>query len=257
MDHFEILEKNIWNVDILNDIYCYSGERKRYMSDKELNESELKILIDKKYFQSKYYCANLQHVKYIGKKDINDRQYNLFNIQFLSLYKAVYSVFEFLNEEIKINLTMQYMLFVIHMAFEYDISFINDIVNIAKLNEPSYVLYKIGKTLYRLEINYLLIVPIYSLRIFKTNFDSYANEDFIVKFLLTESLFEFEKERGHSEDYLFLEKFSKIISYEEYINKYDKNFNFGNFFELLFENENINIVYKELTDLKYDKEECE
>nr|QBK85131.1 MAG: hypothetical protein LCDPAC02_03300 [Pithovirus LCDPAC02] len=257
MNHFKILEKNILDVDVLNDIYCFSGEKKHYISDKELNESELKKLIDMGYFQSKYYCANLQHVKYIGKKDIYGKQYNSFKLQFLSLYKAVFTVFKFLNEEIKINLTMQYMLFVTHMAFEYGISISNDIINIVKLNEPSYVLYKIGKTLYRLEINYLLIVPIDSLRNFKTNFGSYANEDFIVKFLLTESLFEFEKERGHSEDYLFLEKFSKIISYEEYINKYDKNFTFGNIFELLFENENIKKIYKELIELKYDNEECE
>nr|QBK85130.1 MAG: hypothetical protein LCDPAC02_03290 [Pithovirus LCDPAC02] len=202
------------------------------------------------YCKTDYYCANLQYVKDVDCEFSTIVLYN-YNSKLEPLNDDLFNTYP---KEMKINMMLQYILFFGHMAYEYNYYFHSNNMSVLDLDKNFYVLYKIGKTLYRLEVSKLLIF--HPDNVEKTNFSEYLFRDQDEKNIIEFILFLGENGKTFLEKYIYSKEFSEIISYEKYKEKYGKYYTFKNYINMLFENDNIYQSNKDLRDFKYDKTLC-
>ena len=187
----------------------------------------------KEYCKTDYYCANLQYVRDVDSD--NDRAI-LYSYNFKSIPLKDDS-FNKYPKDIKINMMLQYILFFGHMAYEHNYFVLSNNISVLNLDENIHVLYKIGKTLYRLEVSNLLIFSpnnidneLYSIIMGRPN-----EEHNVVEAMLMLG----ENESTFLEVYIYSKEFSEIISYEKYKGMYGENITFKNYINMLFDNESI------------------
>ncbi len=228
----------------------YSCEKNTKNLDEIINiDSIFRYKKLKEYCKTDYYCANLQYVRDVDSDKYKATLYN-YNFELKSLNNKLFNEYP---KDIKINMMLQYILFFGHMAYEHDYFVLSNNISVLNLDENIHVLYKIGKTLYRLEVSNLLIFSPNNIDNESYSIIIGSNEEHnVVEFMLMLG----ENESTFLEVYIYSKEFSEIISYEKYEGMYGKNITFKNYINMLFDNESIYQSNKDLRDFKYDKTLC-
>ena len=240
---------------MLENFIKYSCEKNTKNLDKIINiDSIFRYDSYKNYCKSKYYCANFQFVRDVSIRYYKATLYNYDN----KLKYIDEKSFNIYSEETKLNMMLQYTLFFAHMAYEYEYYVETKNISVLDLDENIYVLYKVEKFLYRLEVSKLLVFHPDNM---KQDLDEYIdfgktygdfNEVFISYMLY---LLDNIKHKTFLEKYGG-KKFYNIINLYIYDNIYGNDYSFKNYINILLENDNIHQSNKDLRDFKYDKTLC-